>query len=102
MGRIERWLATLREEQRKSNCRVPMAALVIRGNKVVAKSSNLKGYRVHHSMLKLLPLENYDTKSVVLKVLLFSSDVFVMMVLWVMLSPVLTALKFSDFKALNM
>lgn len=45
MGRIERWLATLREEQKKSNCRIPMAALVIRGNKVVAKSSNLKGYR---------------------------------------------------------
>ena len=45
MGRIERWLMTLREEQKKSNCRVPMAAIVIRGNKVVAKSSNLKGHR---------------------------------------------------------
>ena len=45
MGRIQRWLMTLREEQQKSNCHVPMAAIVIRNNKIVAKSSNIKGYR---------------------------------------------------------
>ena len=45
MGRIQRWLMTLREEQQKSNCHVPTAAIVIRNNKIVAKSSNIKGYR---------------------------------------------------------
>lgn len=45
MARVHRHLDLLRKQAEQSNCRVPMAALVIRGNKVVAVGNNKKGHR---------------------------------------------------------
>lgn len=102
MGRIQRWLITLREEQQKSNCHVPMAAIVIRNNKIVAKSSNIKGYRGSSLHAETAALRKLRYQKKAQKVPVFSSDVFVMMAQWEMPNHVLTALKFLNFKASNM
>lgn len=45
MARVHRHLDLLRKQAEHSNCKVPMAALVLRGNKVVALGNNKKGHR---------------------------------------------------------